>query len=334
MFEFHRAHHLEKKEDNLIKSHWRLFVIAGALIFFFAFIFFITRSPKDFPIDQVISIEDGMSLNEISRSFEEQNVVRSAGVFETIVVFFEGDRKVAAGDYVFEEKLGSLEVARRIIEANYGVGKVPVTIFEGFTREAMAQNLEAQLENFDTEEFLKLTKDLEGYLFPDTYFFFVTTDTKEVIKILQDTFQRKVVEGLAEEFEKSERSFEDIMVMASIIEAEAHDGYIERQTISGILWKRLDRGMRLQVDATLKYINGKASHELTLTDLAEDHEYNTYVIDGLPPTPINSPGISSIRAALNPVDSPYFFYLHDNSGTVHYAQTFDGHKQNIANHLR
>ncbi|MDQ5953030.1 MAG: hypothetical protein QG551_258, partial [Patescibacteria group bacterium] len=107
-----------------------------------------------------------------------------------------------------------------------------------------------------------------------------------------------------------------------------------QQTISGILWKRIDKGMRLQVDATLKYITGKPSSRLTLKDLGEDHPYNTYTNDGLPPGPIGSPSLKAIKSALYPIPSPYFFYLHDNSGGVHYAVNFDQHKQNKNNYLR
>jgi UPF0755 protein len=122
--------------------------------------------------------------------------------------------------------------------------------------------------------------------------------------------------------------------MASIIQKEAYNIYTEQQTISGILWKRIDKKMRLQVDATLKYITGKPSSKLTLSDLGMEHDYNTYKNYGLPPGPIGSPSIKAIKAALYPIPSPYFFYLHSDSGQVHYAVDHDGHIQNKNNYLR
>lgn len=122
--------------------------------------------------------------------------------------------------------------------------------------------------------------------------------------------------------------------MASIIQGEAFDGSVEKQIISGILWKRIDKKMLLQVDSTLKYINGKTSAQLTIKDLAEDNPYNTYIHLGLPPTPIGNPGVDAIKAALTPIPSAYFFYLHDSDGKIHYAVTFADHKKNISLYLK
>ncbi len=124
------------------------------------------------------------------------------------------------------------------------------------------------------------------------------------------------------------------MIMASIIQAEAHAGYEEKQIISGILWNRLSKGMRLQVDATLKYYTGRGSADLTISDLSDDHPYNTYTRGGLPPTPIGNPGIDAIRAALHPKASEYLFYLHDSDGKIRYASTFEEHKKNISAYLK
>jgi len=120
--------------------------------------------------------------------------------------------------------------------------------------------------------------------------------------------------------------------MASIIEKESLNGD-ERQIVSGILWKRISLGMPLQVDATFLYINGKASAELTKDDLNIDSPYNTYRNKGLPPGPINNPGLDAIVAALYPKDSPYLYYLHDKKGKVHYAKTFNEHVANKRKYL-
>ena len=151
---------------------------------------------------------------------------------------------------------------------------------------------------------------------------------------MQDTFDKKVRTALAKDIEDSGKTMTEIITMASIIQDEAHDDYVEKQMISGILWKRIDKGMRLQVDATLRYVNGKTSGQMTNADLTFDHEYNTYTRAGLPPTPIGNPGVDSIKAAIYPKSSEYFFYLHASSGQVYYAETFEGHKKNINQYLR
>ena len=115
--------------------------------------------------------------------------------------------------------------------------------------------------------------------------------------------------------------------MASLIEEETRTQE-ERPTVAGILWKRLDIDMPLQVDATFSYINGKNTFELTLDDIADDTSpYNTYAHKGLPPGPISNPGLDSIVAALYPKENPYLYYLADLSGTTHYSRTFDEHKE-------
>lgn len=316
------------------KNYWkRGAILLGLFALFFLVASFID-APKGFPAGEVVTIEKGETLNQTAQKFAELKVVRSAGFLESMIVILGGDKKIAAGDYVFEGPLNIFEIARRLSTAQFGISRISVTLFEGYTRADMARVLGDALSNFNEDEFLFLTRDKEGYLFPDTYYFFVTTDTKEVVDILEKTFEQKVVEGLSDELNKSDKSLEEIITMASIIEAEARDGMVEKQTISGILWKRIDKKMRLQVDATLKYITGRGSKDLTLTDLADEDPYNTYTHYGLPPGPIDNPGINSIKAALNPIDSAYYFYLHDSLGGVHYAKTFDEHRKNVALYIK
>ena len=121
--------------------------------------------------------------------------------------------------------------------------------------------------------------------------------------------------------------------MASILEKDAN-GREDARVISGILWKRFDAGMRLQADATLSYILGKESKHLTLSDLKTDSPYNTYLHTGLPAGPIGNPGMETLRAAILPEVSPYWYYLHDGEGVVHYAKNFAEHERNRRLYLK
>ena len=332
MYEFHT----EPGPDLRIKrkiNWWRtiLSLIALVLLLSFASVIF---PPDNFPAGTVVVIEEGSSLTTIASELETRGVVKSGGLFKSMVVFFGADKSIATGDYLFKQPVGVFEVARRVASGDFGVERIPVTLPEGLTVEEMADILDTKLPEFNSEEFMFLAQDKEGYMFPDTYLLFASTKTPDVFDIMKNTFDKKILKGFEKEFEKSERSISDIITMASIIEDEAFDGYEEKQIISGILWKRLDMGMMLQVDATLRYVNGKESKDMTLSDLAADHEYNTYKYKGLPPTPIGNPGVESVRAALNPKDSIYYFYLHDSEGKVHYAKTFEEHKKNIAAYLK
>ncbi len=120
--------------------------------------------------------------------------------------------------------------------------------------------------------------------------------------------------------------------MASILEDEANT-LEDKRIIAGILWKRLKLKMPLQVDSTLRYTTGKSSGELTKADLSANNPYNTYVNKGLPPTPISNPGLDSIRAAITPTNTSYLYFLSDKNGNMHYAETFEEHKQNRINYL-
>jgi len=131
----------------------------------------------------------------------------------------------------------------------------------------------------------------------------------------------------------AEKNWSDIVIMASIIEEEAATAK-DRRIISGILWKRLLKGMHLGVDAPFAYDIGKNSATLTTIDLKYDSPYNTYLYGGLPPTPITNPGLDSIDAALHPETSPYYYYLSDKGDTIHYAKTFDEHKVNKERYIR
>ena len=124
-----------------------------------------------------------------------------------------------------------------------------------------------------------------------------------------------------------------MITLASILEKEAH-GADDRSIIAGILLKRLSMGMPLQVDATVAYALGKTGETLTPSDLATNSPYNTYIHKGLPPGPIDSPGLASILAVLHPTLTSYLYYLHDAQGIAHYAVTFAQHEQNIALYLK
>jgi UPF0755 protein len=187
---------------------------------------------------------------------------------------------------------------------------VVVTIPEGFDLHQIGDAFASKLANFNKTQFLLKAKSKEGYLFPDTYFFLNNDDEMEVIKSMNDNFEKKIA-SLSPEIISSGKSEKDIIVMASIIEREAK-GEIDRGFISGILWKRIKIGLPLQVDATPE----------------------TYKTKGLPENPIANAGLEAIKAALHPQSSPYLYYLHDKNGKVHYAKNFAEHQSNIKKYLK
>lgn len=204
--------------------------------------------------------------------------------------------------------LFKLEV--RIERQSLRAPEVLTTIPEGSNVSAIANILGSKLPNFNKNNFLLLAENKEGYLFPDTYYFFLSDDGTHAIQTMSDNFNKKIT-PLMGAIQASGKTENQIIVMASIIEGEASkEG--DRGIISGILWKRIADGMPLQVD-----------------DAPE-----TYKAQGLPEEPINNPGMSAILAALYPKSSPYLYYLYDKNGMIHYATTFAEHKQNEAKYLQ
>lgn len=310
----------------------RLLILAlTLLVIVFAFVQYILP-PADFPTKQFFRVDDGMSLMAVATELEAKHVIHSALLFQTLQIGGGTEHRIIAGDYYLDRPLSVFEVARRFGSGDFHITPVKVTLPEGYRLVEMASALDTALPFFNTDEFFSLTKGKEGYLFPDTYFFSPAATTQQVVDRLEKKFE-SVMQSLDADIRASKHSLKDIIIMASLIEKEAR-GDDDRALISGILWKRIDEGMRLQVDATFLYINGKDSKDLTRDDLAIDSPYNTYVHKGLPPTPIANPGEASIEAALHPESSAYYFYLHGTDGRPHFAKTYAEHLKNKSLYLK
>lgn len=301
------------------------FPLAG--IFFLVFLFVIS-APPDFPLNKIIVIEKGATLKQIAADFEQKNLVRFPILFDMLIRWTGHETDIKAGKYVFNRPFSVIGLALRLISGDYGVPAVKITLPEGST----IDNINKIFQKIGFENFEIKDRDLEGYLFPDTYFFSAEDTLDNIVVKMKENLKNKTA-GLEREIKESGRTFRRILTMASLIEKEAADSK-DRKIISGILWKRLDEKMLLQVDATLDYVLGKNTFELTTDDLKIDSPYNTYTRIGLPPTPICNPGLDAINAALFPEESPYWYYLSDKEGNTYYAKTFEEHKLNKAKYLK
>lgn len=322
---------------RLAREHKKLLVLAFSTVFFALFVFYLAvyRAPSTFIAGALFHVEQGETLTEVSGLLEEEGLIRSAFWLRNSVIVLGGERDVIAGDYFFSQRKTLGGIAYALVKGEFGLVPVKVTFPEGTSSVQMARILEGQLgqfDVFDAEEFIKLAADKEGYLFPDTYFFMPTVNAQVVVQILRDTFDEKI-ESLREEIEATGRGFEDVLIMASIVEREARITE-SRRIIAGILWKRLDEDIPLQVDVTFAVINGKNSFDLTLEDLDIDSPFNTYKYRGLPPAPITNPGLAAIRATITPLQTDYYYFLADREGITYYSRTFEEHKQNKARYLQ
>lgn len=302
-----------------------------------------------------IDIATGESVRDIAARFKMEGLIRFPLLFRFYLQYKDLDRNLRTGTFLFPRDATYGELARILVE---GEGtEVAITIPEGYTVDQIDALLAekgvieagevltcARECDFSALTFLpKLSSGvsphdtpggkIEGYLFPDTYFISVPDFTaKSFLDRLLGTFRDRVVVSLEADFAASERSLQDVMTMASIIERETK-GDEERPMVSGILWKRFDSGRALDVDATIRYALGKVTEPLTKTDLEVDSPYNSRRTPGLPPSPIANPGLESIQAALHPEDSKYWYYLHGDDGIIHYAETNEEHNENKARYL-
>ena len=296
-------------------------VIVGAVAIF-SYIALI-QPPRDFPVNELVSVTEGASLDSIARQLQKDGVVRSALAFRLIVTALGREKTVHAGDYLFKEPKDVFSVARAISIGAFGLEPIRIRITEGATTRAMAIIYASQLLRFDPQKFLEKAQPQEGYLFPDTYFFLPNATEDTVLRTMRQNFDIHIAE-IEPLIASSTNSLADIVTMASIIEREARKP-ADRRMISGVLWNRLERGMLLQVDVTFLYILGKGTFQLTRKDLRTDSPYNTYVNKGLPPGPIGSPSLDSLQAAVSPTKNNYLFYLADYHGVTHFSKTYQQH---------
>ncbi|HEY0908036.1 MAG TPA: endolytic transglycosylase MltG [Candidatus Paceibacterota bacterium] len=313
---------------------WPLFcaLFAVALVIGYQVLF---GAPLSFPTDTVLTIAPGQTLSGVAHDLEANGTVRSAFAFKAVMIAMGGSKTLKAGDYYLDERQSAVALASRIKNSEYELVDIRITIPEGWSSGEIAAFIDKdkRFAHFDAKEFIKIAEQYEGYLFPDTYMFLPTVTAEDVLNSMLDNYKKRI-ETLASEIKTFGRPIKDVIIMASIIEEEARTEE-SRRLIAGILWKRLDEKMLLQVDAAFAFVNGKkASSELTLADLKIDSPYNTYVYKGLPPGPISNPGLAAISATVRPIKTAYYFYLTDNDGNMRYGVTHDEHVANKNKYLR
>lgn len=315
-----------KRRDIFEKLVINLVAWGGVMYMLFVVLF---AAPAGFPTGAYLEIKEGTPLREVAATFEERGVVGNARLFEWTVRLLGDDKHIPAGYYYFSRQENMPWVAMRILNGDFETEPVRITIPEGSTVADIAKLLVLKIPNFNWREFTERAR--EGYLFPDTYFFRPGQSTETVLGVFDNNFRAKML-TIQKQIAASGHTLEELLAMASILEKEAAKTK-DRQMIAGVLWHRIDIGMPLQVDAVFPYIMGKNTFELTLEDLKFDSPYNTYKYKGLPPGPINNPGLNSITAAATPVKSNYVFFLSDRQGNFHYAKTYAQHLANKERYL-
>lgn len=293
------------------------------------------------PVDRtgaarVIVIPHGASSSQIGSLLQSAGVVRSASDFTIAVRLRRLTHSLQGGEYAVSPAMTLLEIVDRIARGR--VVLHAITIPEGFTA---AEIIDVLAENGLGDrtrlaevvrhgagryphEFLRAvpTGSLEGYLFPDTYHLPRGLDERETVRAFLDRFAQVVVPLW--QARGAGRPLHAVITMASLVEREAQQPE-ERALIAGVLYNRLRRGMRLEVDATVLYALGRHKSLVTYKDLDVESPYNTYRHAGLPPGPIASPGFASIMAALAPAATDYLYYVARPDGLHVFSRTYQEH---------
>lgn len=322
---------LQATELHLVRQPRRYALYALAVVAVVALAVLLFLPPLYFPRGALLTIPENASFKETADLLEEKNVIRSSFTLRVLARLSGSDRSINAGRYLFETPESVITVLLRLSKGAHGLPSVRVTFPEGISVREMGAILRAQLANFDEAAWLEAAGQYEGYLFPDTYSFYKDSSLSEVIARMRENFTKRT-EALRVEAQERNVSFDDLVIMASLIEKEANTEE-DRHIVSGILWSRIEEGVALQVDAVFPYIRENPDHIPNGDDPETESPYNTYLNRGLPPGPISNPGLEALDSALNPTETDYFYYLTGKDGNMYYAEDFEGHKRNRAQYL-
>ena len=261
-----------------------------------------------------VKITAGMTTGEIAAQLEEKGVITSSLKFRILSRIRGYDDQMKLGTYVFTAGMTDDEVFEKILNGEkYLVDK------EDFLKAA---------EDFEPYPYMKKHKDVmyaaEGFLFPDTYTVESDASVEDILNMMANEFDSRLTLAMREKARQMDLSVYDLITLASLVEREVR--YPEdRPVVAQVFLKRLKINMPLQTDASLQYLMDAPKEDVSIEDTKIDSPYNTYQHGGLPPGPIASPGIESIKAVLNPTDTDYLYFVADRDGHNHYSTTYAEH---------
>jgi peptidoglycan lytic transglycosylase G len=287
-------------------------------------------------------ISRGETAGGVAQRLQDAGFIRSALAFSYLLYETGRELSLQSGTYTISAALTPRELARVFEKAPSE--QTVLRIIEGWRLSESAAAVNKAFPSISADDFTKAAvvgqrhntvlaglgpeTSLEGFLFPDTYFFKPAATAAQIVDALLDQFELRVGQTLRQAAVDRKTTIYDIVKLGSIVEREARDRQ-ESATIAGVYANRLDIGMKLDADPTVQYALGDWK-ELSLADLEVESPYNTYRVAGLPPTPICSPGAAALEGAARPAQNPYFYFVAKNDGTGDhaFAKTLEEHEAN------
>lgn len=290
---------------------------------------------------QLVEILPGESTGTIGRRLVAEGIVRDRLTYRAALWLSGSERRLQAGEYRFDRAMSALDVVGKIARGE--VDLAPLTFPEGLTIAEMSRIFESSGRGsarafVDAARQASLVRaidpqarDLEGYLFPDTYALPRRADATRVVQVMVTRFLEVLTSELRAAAESRGMTVRQLVTLASIVEKESARSE-ERPLIAAVYANRLKIGMGLQCDPTVIYalqLAGRFDGNLRRDDLAFDSPYNTYKYAGLPPGPIAAPGRGSLEAAARPAETPYLYFVSRNDGSHEFARTLEEHNENV-----
>lgn len=332
---------MQKKNNDYLRVTLRItgiIICASALFFYYKISTFIVTPLNPFANETVFSISPGQNLATISLQLESESIISNSRYFKLYARIKKAGRKLKAGEYLLSASNSPEQILEIFLKGKVKLYKILIP--EGWNLEQIAREIEKngfcsaiEFKNicYDKGFINKLdikSISLEGYLFPDTYFFPKQTSCESIVQTMTDHFKKTLTPAMIARAGELGLSINEIVTLASIIEKETANA-AERPIISSVFHNRLKKDMRLETDPTVIYGienfdgNIKREHLQMLTP------YNTYKIKGLPIGPIANPGILSLQAALYPAQSEYLFFVSKKDTTHQFSKTVKEHNQAV-----
>mgnify|MGYP003585134286 CR=1 FL=1 len=307
-------------------------------LLFGVFVYGMSQPASAVPGEPVsIVIKPGMSAAEIGTLLHDNGLIKNITVFRLIVHAQRLESSLQAGEYAFTRNMKIPAIIAMIAKGE--IAYQQFTVPEGLTVNEVARLL-AEKKVADADKFSKAAAEfplpdyvvfsdqasfkLEGYLFPDTYRVPRGATEETIVRTMVGQFNKQLTPELRAKAKEQGLSIRDTIILASLVEKEARFAD-ERPIIAGVFLKRLKEEMPLQSCATIQFILGYPKPELTVKDTEIVSPYNTYLNAGLPPGPIASPGLSSIKAVLSPAMTEYLYFVADKNGKHHFSRTYSEH---------
>ena len=305
---------------------------------------FYTTASSNANLKVVYTIEKGQSFGVTARELSASGLCTSEKKLRFMAALYGVDKKIKAGEYLLSGAMSPKMLLDVLTSGKVYLHKL--TIPEGFTVAQIAEALEnAGLGSASRMKALAFAPDLpkkmglpneapslEGYLFPDTYLFEKGVSEEAVLHAMVRRFSQVFTQKMKAKGEELGLSFNEVVTLASIIEKETGAPH-ERPIISSVFHNRLKKRMRLETDPTVIYGIKDFNGNITRRDLRRKTPYNTYVIRGLPPGPIASPGLSSLKAAVMPEATSFLYFVSRRDGTHHFSRTIKEHRRAVKKYI-